>query len=397
MENIVLFDEPQVRGNLLPITFTRPVADIRQGILTIREKWERVLPGAYSYLTQDCLRVKYPMADALESLFIAGHLSPDACLVEAVRGLASGEALVNGGETLAYRGSVAGFEAKSYGSVKEYDGEITAINMLYDIFMGNGDAIRRDYRLVTAGRVSAALSDTCTVVGPAVTEDGIPSIFIEEGATVEGAVINVKNGPVYIGRDAEVMEGACLRGPIALCTHSVINMGTKVYPDTTIGPWCKVGGELNNVVMIGYSNKAHDGFLGNAVIGEWCNLGAGAVASNLKNDYTEIKLWNYPAHRFLKTGLQFCGLIMGDHSKAGINTMFNTATVVGVGCNIHGAGFPRNFIASFSEGGNAGFSDVQLSKFFDIARRVMARRHVDLTDTDRAMFENIYAIAETYK
>ena len=397
MENIVLFDEPQVRGNLLPITFTRPVADIRQGILTIREKWERVLPGAYSYLTQDYLRVKYPMADAPESLFIAGHLSPDACLVEAVRGLASGEALVNGGETLAYRGSVAGFEAKSYGSVKEYDGEITAINMLYDIFMGNGDAIRRDYRLVTARRVSAALSDTCTVVGPAMTEDGTPSIFIEEGATVEGAVINVKNGPVYIGRDAEVMEGACLRGPIALCTHSVINMGTKVYPDTTIGPWCKVGGELNNVVMIGYSNKAHDGFLGNAVIGEWCNLGAGAVASNLKNDYTEIKLWNYPAHRFLKTGLQFCGLIMGDHSKAGINTMFNTATVVGVGCNIHGAGFPRNFIASFSEGGNAGFSDVQLSKFFDIARRVMARRHVDLTDTDRAMFENIYAIAETYK
>lgn len=397
MENIVLFDEPQVRGNLLPITFTRPVADIRQGILTIREKWERVLPGAYSYLTQDYLRVKYPMADAPESLFIAGHLSPDACLVEAVRGLASGEALVNGGETLAYRGSVAGFEAKSYGSVKEYDGEITAINMLYDIFMGNGDAIRRDYRLVTAGRVSAALSDTCTVVGPAVTEDGTPSIFIEEGATVEGAVINVKNGPVYIGRDAEVMEGACLRGPIALCTHSVINMGTKVYPDTTIGPWCKVGGELNNVVMIGYSNKAHDGFLGNAVIGEWCNLGAGAVASNLKNDYTEIKLWNYPAHRFLKTGLQFCGLIMGDHSKAGINTMFNTATVVGVGCNIHGAGFPRNFIASFSEGGNAGFSDVQLSKFFDIARRVMARRHVDLTDTDRAIFDSIYAISETYK
>lgn len=397
MENIVLFDEPQVRGNLLPITFTRPVADIRQGILTIREKWERVLPGAYSYLTQDYLRVKYPMTDAPESLFIAGHLSPDSALVEAVQGLASGEALMHGGETLAYRGSVAAFEAKSYGSVREYDGDIMAINMLYDIFMGNSDAIRRDYRLVTAGRESAPLSDTCTVVGPMVMEDGTPSIFIEEGATVEGAIINVKNGPVYIGRDAEVMEGACLRGPIALCGHSVINMGTKVYPDTTIGPWCKVGGELNNVVMIGYSNKAHDGFLGNAVIGEWCNLGAGAVASNLKNDYTEIKLWNYPAHRFLKTGLQFCGLIMGDHSKAGINTMFNTATVVGVGCNIHGAGFPRNFIASFSEGGNAGFSDVQLTKFFDIARRVMARRHVDLTDTDRAIFDSIYAIAETYK
>lgn len=398
MENIVLFDEPQVRGNLLPITFTRPVADIRQGILTIREKWERVLPGAYSYLTQDYLRVKYPMADAPESLFIAGHLSPDACLVEAVRGLASGEALVNGGETLAYRGSVAGFEAKSYGSVKEYDGEITAINMLYDIFMGNGDAIRRDYRLVTAGRVSAALSDTCTVVGPAMTEDGTPSIFIEEGATVEGAVINVKNGPVYIGRDAEVMEGACLRGPIALCTHSVINMGTKVYPDTTIGPWCKVGGELNNVVMIGYSNKAHDGFLGNAVIGEWCNLGAGAVASNLKNDYTEIKLWNYPAHRFLKTGLQFCGLIMGDHSKAGINCMFNTASVVGVGVNFHGCGYPRTFIPSFSTGSpEGGFTNVSVEAFMAIAGRVMQRRGIILDDVDRRLFERIYNSALRFK
>ena len=247
------------------------------------------------------------------------------------------------------------------------------------------------YYVRSAHVKSQPLSDSCTLIGPADRQ------YIAEGASVEGAIINTKGGPVYIGRDAEVMEGSCLRGPIALCDNAHINMGTKVYGDTTIGPWCKVGGELNNVVMIGYSNKAHDGFLGNAVIGEWCNLGAGCVASNLKNDYTEIKLWDYPAHRFLKTGLQFCGLIMGDHSKAGINTMFNTATVVGVGVNIHGSGFPRTFIPSFSEGSTAGFTDVSMTKFLAIARRVMARRHVELTDADESIYRAILEFAENYK
>ena len=213
----------------------------------------------------------------------------------------------------------------------------------------------------------------------------------------ECCFINVNGGPVYIGPDAEVMEASALRGPIAVCRHSTVNMGSKIYGGTTIGPWSKVGGELNNVVIHSYSNKAHDGFLGNAVIGAWCNIGAGCVASNLKNDYTEIKLWNYPAHRFLRTGLQFCGLIMGDHSKAGINTMFNTATVIGVGVNIHGTGFQRNFVASFSEGGTAGFSDVPMSKFFDVAERVMARRGLTLTDADRRMFFAIREIADNYK
>jgi UDP-N-acetylglucosamine diphosphorylase/glucosamine-1-phosphate N-acetyltransferase len=263
--------------------------------------------------------------------------------------------------------------------------------MAYDIFMLNGDVLKTDFERLTAGRKSQALSDTNTIIGDR------SLIFLEEGATVEGAFLNTKNGPIYVGSNAEIMEGSTLRGPIAIGEHSCVNMGTKVYGATTLGPWCKVGGELNNVVIQGYSNKAHDGFLGNAVIGEWCNLGAGCVASNLKNDYTEIKLWNYPAHRFLRTGLQFCGLIMGDHSKAGINTMFNTATVVGVGVNVHGAGFPRNFIASFSEGGTAGFSDVPMSKFFAIAERVMARRHVTLTDTDRNIYLAIRDYAENYK
>ena len=193
------------------------------------------------------------------------------------------------------------------------------------------------------------------------------------------------------------MEGSCLRGPIALGEHSTVNMGTHIYPGTSLGPWCKVGGELNNVVMFGFSNKAHDGFLGNAVIGEWCNLGAGCVASNLKNDYTEIKLWNYPSHRFLRTGLQFCGLIMADHSKAGINTIFNTATMVGVGVNIHGSGFPRNFIASFSEGGATGFNDLPMEKFFDTAHRMMARRGRSLSEVDNRIFLAIRELAENYK
>ena len=193
------------------------------------------------------------------------------------------------------------------------------------------------------------------------------------------------------------MEGCCIRAPFAACQHAVAKMGCKIYGATTLGPYCKVGGELSNVVMIGYSNKAHDGFLGNAVIGEWCNLGAGTTASNLKNDYAEIKLWHYPSHRFLRTGLQFCGLIMGDHSKAGINCMFNTATVIGVGVNIYGAGFPRNFVASFSEGGTSGFNDVALSKFFATAEKMMHRRNIELTEIDKEIFESIYHQAENFK
>ena len=258
-------------------------------------------------------------------------------------------------------------------------------------FLPNPRQIEEDFQYITRGREGQSIPRSNTVIGDP------DLIYIESGAIVEGVVLNASHGPIYVGRNVEIMEGSCLRGPIALGEHSTVNMGSKIYPGTTLGPWCKVGGELNNVVMIGYSNKAHDGFLGNAVIGEWCNLGAGCVSSNLKNDYTEIKLWNYPRHRFLKTGLQFCGLIMGDHSKAGINTMFNTATVVGVGVNIHGSGFPRNFIASFSEGGAQGFTDLPMEKFLDIASRMMARRHRALTDVDIRLFQQIRQQAENYK
>ncbi|WP_295732350.1 putative sugar nucleotidyl transferase [uncultured Muribaculum sp.] len=388
MRNVILQDVAEVRDNLLPITYTRPVAEIRLGIDTIREKWERAFPGEYSYkVSAAYLAPKFPMkeVDTLDDYYIASHVCPSDELVRLLETLPRGSRIVMaGGEEVARHG-------KEAQETVELEENVMALHALPDIFLLNGEALKSDFEALTTGRDSQPLSDTVTVIGDR------SQVFLEEGAWVEAAVLNVQNGPVYIGRNAELMEGTLIRGPLALCHDSHINMGTKVYGATTIGPWCKVGGELSNVVMLGYSNKAHDGFLGNAVIGEWCNLGADCVASNLKNDYTEIKLWNYPAHRFLRTGLQFCGLIMADHSKAGINTMFNTATVVGVGCNIHGSGYPRNFVASFSEGGAAGFSDVAMTKFFDIARRAMARRHVELTQTDIDIFEAIREIAETYK
>ena len=397
MRNIILFDDKVARENLLPLSFTRPVADMRFGIMTIRQKWEKALAGNYSYLTVEYLSTKYAKSIATENVFIAGNVCPDSELVAMIEAMKEGDAITSDKGLVAFCGSLTDFECRQWRNETRLRHTPLALNMLYDIFLNNGKALEQDFKVLTAGRKSAPLSKTNTVVGDAVAADGTPLIFVEEGAVVEAAVLNVVNGPIYIGRDAEVMEGSCIRAPFALCDHAVVNMGARIYGATTIGPYCKVGGELNNVVMIGYSNKAHDGFLGNAVIGEWCNLGGGTTASNLKNDYTEIKLWNYPAHRFLRTGLQFCGLIMGDHSKTGINCMFNTATVVGVGVNIHGAGFPRNFVASFSEGSSAGFTDVSLAKFFDIAERMMARRKVELTETDREIFNSIYNIADTYK
>ncbi len=389
MKNIVLFDSPTTKINLLPLSYTRPLCDLRVGITTIREKWEALLPGVYSVLTDDYLSEKFKAELTGDNLFIAGNVLPDSDLVKAVDELRAGEALSGENGLIALRGTVEQF--KNGVSAQTYAGKVAEVKFLYDIFLLNDNAVRDDFKRLTSGKVSAPVDQSNTVIGD-------PSmIFIAPSATVQGAMLNTTKGPVFIDEEAEVMEGSCLRGPVAVCRHSVVNMGTKIYGATTIGPWCKVGGELNNVVMIGYSNKAHDGFLGNAVIGEWCNLGAGCVASNLKNDYTEIKLWNYAAHRFTKTGLQFCGLMMGDHSKAGINTMFNTATVLGLGVNVYGSGFQRNFLASFSEGSRAGFTDVPLSKFFDIARRVMARRGCELTAADERIFEHINEMAHNYK
>ncbi|MBQ1184666.1 MAG: glucose-1-phosphate thymidylyltransferase [Muribaculaceae bacterium] len=393
MINVIFYDLPRVHADLLPMTFTRPVADFRIGITTIREKWAMMLPQdcRYGYRTVGFLVKKYKAEEIDDNLFIAGNVVPNPALVEEVLRLEIGEALFKGDDFIAYRGVSPDMHADNY-MKKEYNGECLVLHYLFDIFLNNGAVIKQDFEMITKGRTSCALSASNTVIG----DPGL--VFVEEGAYVEGAFLNTNGGPIYIGKDAQVMEGSCVRGPMALCEHSNINMGSKIYSDTTIGPWSKVGGELNNVVVFGYSNKAHDGFLGNAVIGEWCNIGAGTNASNLKNDYSKIRVWNYPDHTFMRTDLQFCGLIMGDHSKVGINCMFNTATVVGVGVNIHGSGFPRTFIPSFSEGSPVGgFTDVQLKKFFDIANRAMARRGLLLTDLDYEIFEEIYKIADTYK
>lgn len=392
MRKIILRDEQSVHDNLLPLSYTRSVADLLIGINTIRQKWEMYLPGDYHYQTEEYLGEKFPCPPSEPGdIIIASNVIPTEDLAAAVDRLLPGEKLIARnmkGEEVTVAQHLS---ANPVGGDILFQDKIDTVDFLYDIFLLNPRQIEEDFQYLTRGREGQSIPRSNTVIGDP------ELIYIESGAIVEGVVLNASHGPIYVGRDVEIMEGSCLRGPIALGEHSTVNMGSKIYPGTTLGPWCKVGGELNNVVMIGYSNKAHDGFLGNAVIGEWCNLGAGCVSSNLKNDYTEIKLWNYPRHRFLKTGLQFCGLIMGDHSKAGINTMFNTATVVGVGVNIHGSGFPRNFIASFSEGGAQGFTDLPMEKFLDIASRMMARRHRALTDVDIRLFQQIRQQAENYK
>lgn len=396
--NIILFDLPAVRENLLPLSYTRPIADFLVGITTLRKKWESFLAGEFSYSTVGYLSEKYPMKAAEENLFIASNIIATEQLARRLDSLEPGEVLM--ADTMAGQRVLVGFKGganrldeviHSMPAGIVYEEKVDAINYVYDIFLLNGRQIEDDFDVLTAGREGQSIPRSNTVIGDP------ERIYIESGAIVEGVVLNASHGPIYVGRHVEIMEGSCLRGPIALGEHSTVNMGTRIYPGTSLGPWCKVGGELNNVVIFGFTNKAHDGFLGNAVIGEWCNLGAGCVASNLKNDYTEIKLWNYPSHRFLRTGLQFCGLIMADHSKAGINTMFNTATVVGVGVNIHGSGFPRNFIASFSEGGPSGFTDLPMEKFFDIAKRMMARRGRSLSEADNRIFHAIRELAENYK
>lgn len=389
MENIVLFDTPERHCACLPITFTRAVSDVRVGISTIKEKWQHYLPGEYTALTVDYLVVKYPALPA-EARFVAGHVCPDAPLAEAVARLAVGSALLgHEGELLAFAGSRADFDARRFAATVAYDSPYVAIYAAYDIFRENGRELEKDFRRLTAGRTSQPLPESCRLVGEPTFPDGTPRLFIEEGAKLECVIINVNNGPVYIGRDAEVMEGVCIRAPFAACTHATVNMNAKIYGATTLGPYCKVGGELSNVVMQSYSNKGHDGYLGNAVIGEWCNLGADTNCSNLKNNYAEIKLWDYATHRFKPTGMQFCGLLMGDHSRSGINTMFNTATVVGVGANVYGPGFPRTVIDSFVQGGAEGFKSVPVTKVMEMAERMMARRSKSLTDAERQVLQSL--------
>lgn len=397
---IYLFDSQEAHLNLLPLSFTRPIADFRIGILTIKEKWQRYLPGNYHFLPVEYLRDKFgSVTDPNEeALFIAGNLLPSKEIASKISALNKGEALIES-DLLAFRGSYSQF-LDSLSAINHQQPTTNHINAglpkagiyhTFDIFLKNGEEIKKDFELVTEGRKSAPLPDCVRLIFSGDREAAEKMVFIEPGAVVECASINVKEGPVYIGKDAVLMEGSCIRAPFALCEEAEVRMGSKIYEDTTVGPHCKVGGEIANAVFFGYSNKAHDGYLGNAVIGEWCNIGAGANASNLKNDYSLIRIWNYATRSFMKTDLQFCGLIMGDHSKIGVNCMINTATVIGVGVNLHGCGFPRQFVPCFCEGSpTSGFSKVPLKKFLDTATRVMSRRNLPLSDSDISLLTHIY-------
>ena len=392
--NYILFDDAR-RSNLLPLTFTRPVADIRIGILTIREKWERILQTKTSTLTEKYLRKKFPVVKAPDNFLINGSVCPNDTLIEEIHKLEANQALIRNDVVIAMRLTESELErtgSKEAGEVSEVYTQVDFLEVanVWDIFSKNDAALRSDFDLITRGRKSQP-------TGPEVRIVASENVFVEEGAQIGFAVLNASQGPIYIGRNSEIMEGSLIRGPFALCDHSVVKMGAKIYGPTTIGPYSKVGGEVNNSVIFGYSNKAHDGFLGNSVIGEWCNLGADTNTSNLKNTYDAIRLWNYPEQTFIDTGLQFCGLIMGDHSKSGINTMFNTGTVVGVSSNIFGGNFQRNFVSSFAWGGYAGFTTYDFNKAIKVAEAVYKRRNLQLTEIDKEILNQIYNITHEYR
>ena len=381
--NYILFDGT-VRTALLPFTFTKPVADIRVGIFTIREKWENYLKSTTTSITEEYLSEKYPMVELEENVLINASFLPNETLVSMVTDLSENQAIFFGEEVIAFytKESQEEVDLATYEAI-EFEGDILRIENSWDIFSKNAAAIQEDFDFITEDRKSQPISKTNTVINP-------ENIFLEEGAVVECSILNASSGPIYIGANAEVMEGAMIRGAFALCEGAIVKMGAKIYGATTVGPYSRIGGEVNNSVLLGYANKGHDGYLGNSVIGEWCNLGADTNNSNLKNNYDHVRLWNYETEDFSKTGLQFCGLMMGDHSKCGINTMFNTGTVVGVSANIYGSGFPRNFVPSYSWGGASGFTEYLPTKAFETARLVMSRRGIEFDEKEEAILTHVF-------
>ncbi len=387
--NIIFFDDR--REHFLPLVYTKPIAKLRVGILTIEEKWLKYfemlgISATTSFMTEDYLSDKFPLLKQEQNVFINARFFPNKRFVDfIINNLVDDEAIFFNGSLMASRCTMDQFEEESY-YIKDYNESFVTLELknITDIFSKNNLAIHEDFEILTKGRKSSTISNTNTVIGN--------NIFIEEGAKIEASVLNSLNGPIYIGKDAEVMEGSLVRGPFAMCESSALKMGAKIYGPTTVGRFSKVGGEVSNSVIQDYSNKGHDGFLGNSVIGEWCNLGADTNTSNLKNNYSEVSLWSYESGEFTTTGLQFCGLIMGDHAKCGINTMFNTGTLVGVSANVFGGGFPSKFIPSFSWGGAAGFDEYRLDKMFEVGEKVMKRRGLELTSEDRTILTAIFEL-----
>lgn len=381
----LVFSDAQYWGDFLPLTFTRPVAELRIGILTFQERWKKLLEiEDIAFLTEDYLQEKFKKPESKESLLIVPNFLPTESVLEQIKKIKQGEALIYQNEVIIAKLDMRNFSLSQITKMTDVEGELLFVKSPSDIFTYNQQFLDYDFELLTRNRKSQELSETNNFLGD--KED----LFIEEGAEIEFATLNCKTGKIYVGKNAEIMEGTMIRGSLALCEGSKINMGAKVYGATTIGPYSKVGGEVNNIVIFGYSNKGHEGFIGNSVIGEWCNLGADTNSSNLKNNYANVKLWNYRLSKFVDTGLQFCGLIMGDHSKSAINTQFNTGTVVGVAANIFKTGFPPNLVKSFSWGGMNGDESYRLDKVLEVMEKVMQRRKVDLTDVDKNIISHLY-------
>lgn len=390
--------------DLLPFCYTRPIFAIRSGILTIQERWEKVLGEKLYTFAYDYLGEKYNSLPEKTGNIIAinGKFSPNEDFLRLLKEIPENTCFQNeAGEVLALSFSTSQIPNLSTFLIKK--GEIEglhaqttslnppAIRKMQDIFQRNATFIKYDFELLTKGRESCAITDKFSAVY------GKDNIFVEEGVKVRAAIINAEDGPIYIGKDVEIQEGAMIHGTHAFCEHAVVNMGAKLRGDSTFGPYVKVGGEVGNSVIMGYSNKGHDGYMGNSVLGYWCNWGADTNNSNLKNTYEEVKLWNYPAQRFEKTGSQFCGLMMGDHAKCGINTMFNTGTVVGVSANIFGDGFPRNFLPDFSWGGAGGLQTYQLPKAFQTAQAVMSRRNIPFDAVEQAILQKVYELTSGFR
>ena len=388
--NFILFDGPR-RDHLLPFTFTRPVSEIRVGIMTLKERWEAYLKVSVSSLTEEYLSIKYPVNLEESNVFIDASVLPSNELLKAVKALRAGERLMSGELIIAYLAAVSkSADELSDFDVVEFEGGLVQINNTWDIFDKNATILQSDFDFITKGRKSQPISSTNQLIHP-------ERIFLEEGAKVEFSILNATDGPIYLGKNSEIWEGSLIRGGLALCNNAIIKMGGKLYGATTIGPYSKVCGEVSNSVIFGYSSKGHEGYLGNAVLGEWCNIGADSNNSNLKNNYAKVRLWDYATERFEQTGLQFCGLMMGDHSKTAINTMFNTGTVIGVNSNIYVPGFPRNFVPSFSWGGASGFTAYQPAKAFDAAKVMMARRGMEFNDVEADILTHVFEITKKWR
>lgn len=398
MPNIILLDNPDC-SPLFPLCATRPVSELRVGALRISEKWERYLGLPVSYTTAEHLRHKYPTVLSDDNLIINAALVPDQALAARISAISNREFVTYKGELIAVRlGPLENREISdvlnTYRAVfREWNQreEPPLINRLPDLLRLMPEALLQDISLLTAGRASQPLPSTVQALQP-------DRIFIEEGARLSFATINASEGPVYIGPDVEIMEGAMLRGPIAILKGAQVRMGARIYGPCVIGPGCKVGGELAKSVLLANSNKAHDGYLGDSYIGEWCNLGADTNTSNLKNNYSEVKLWDYATGRFERTGAQFLGLFMGDHAKCGINTMFNTGTVVGVFANIFGAGYPRNFIPDFAWGGaESPWRTYDFEEACKTAKAVLARRNMTFDAAEKNILYHIYRQTAGYR